>query len=400
MVILKHYAWLIVLAVFAIWSSSQITHWPESIQALVVYSPYVTVALGVFIALWLNRIQPVLILLSLGCFNAVLFYFSSSFFGLEPATDILFPVLIVLLPFNILLWILLPEKGVFNKRLNSLVLLIFLVQAALIYWALKEAPEEWIAFLTTPILEHSDLVLLSISAGLMFLLTLFFIVLKMNQSSFKILYHAVFMVLVLMLYGVNQGFNPNVLAWFSAFSAMFLTLSMIFEAHHIAYTDELTGIFGRRALMESFLGLGRKYTVAMVDIDHFKKFNDTYGHDVGDEVLRRVARVLNEVKEGRAFRYGGEEFTLLFANKEVDDVLSELEYIRRKVESAILEFKTGIHSIKTNVTISIGVAQSDESFKPQDVLKFADQALYKAKLSGRNRVVVGDYSPAREKVSL
>ena len=147
----------------------------------------------------------------------------------------------------------------------------------------------------------------------MFLLTLFFIVLKMNQSSFKILYHVVFMVLVLMLYGVNQGFDLNVLAWFSAFSAIALTLSMIFEAHHIAYTDELTGILGRRALMEHFLGLGKKYTVAMVDIDHFKNFNDTYGHDVGDEVLRRVARVLDGVKDGRAFRYGGEEFTLVFA---------------------------------------------------------------------------------------
>ncbi|MCF6254413.1 MAG: GGDEF domain-containing protein, partial [Thiomicrorhabdus sp.] len=286
MVILKHYAWLTALAALAIWSSAQITYWPESIQTLVVFSPYVAVALGVFIALWLNRIQPVLILLSLACFNAVLFYFSSSFFGLVPASDTLFSILIVLLPFNILLWILLPEKGVFNKRLNSLVLFIFFVQAALIYWALKEAPERWLVFLNTPILEHSDLILLSISTGLMFLLALFFIVLKMNQSSFKILYHAVFMVLVLMLYGVNQGDDPNVLAWLSAFSAMVLTLSMIFEAHHIAYTDELTGILGRRALMENFLGLGKKYTLAMVDIDHFKKFNDTYGHDVGDEVLR------------------------------------------------------------------------------------------------------------------
>jgi diguanylate cyclase (GGDEF)-like protein len=174
---------------------------------------------------------------------------------------------------------------------------------------------------------------------------------------------------------------------------------MIFEAHHIAYTDELTGILGRRALMESFLGLGKKYTVAMVDIDHFKKFNDTYGHDVGDEVLRRVARVLDKVKEGRAFRYGGEEFTLIFANKKIEEVLPELEYIRRKVESGIIEFKTGIHSIRANVTISIGVAQSDESFKAQDILKFADQALYKAKLSGRNQVVVGDYSPSKVQIN-
>ena len=399
MVILKHYAWLIALAVFAVWSSAQIMLWPELIQNLVVFSPYVTVALGIFIALWLNRIQPVLILLSLGCFNAVLFYFSSYALGVELTKETLFPVLIFLLPFNILLWILLPEKGVFNKRLNTLVLLVFLVEATVIYWVLKDVPEAWLALLNTPILKNSDIIMLSFSTGLMFLLTLFFIVLKMNQSSFKILYHAVFMVLVLMLYGVNQGFELSVLAWFSAFSAIVITLSMIFEAHHIAYTDELTGIQGRRALMEYFLGMGKKYTVAMVDIDHFKKFNDTYGHDVGDEVLRRVASVLDGVKEGRAFRYGGEEFTLVFANKELDEVMAELEYIRRKVESGIIEFKTGIHSIKTHVTVSIGVAQSDESFKAQEVLKFADQALYEAKLAGRNQVVKGNYSPSKVQIN-
>ncbi|VAW49834.1 hypothetical protein MNBD_GAMMA04-205 [hydrothermal vent metagenome] len=399
MVILKHYAWLIALGVFAIWSSSQITLWPKSIQDLVIFFPYVTVALGVFIALWLNRMQPVLILLSLGCFNAILFYFSSYALGFELTRETLFPVLIFLLPFNILLWILLPEKGVFNKRLNTLVFLVFLVEAVIIYGVLQGIPETWLAFLNTPIMKHSDVILLSFSTGVMFLLTLFFIVLKMNQSSFKALYHAVFVVLVLMLYGVNQGFELNVLAWFSAFSAIALTLSMIFEAHHIAYTDELTGIQGRRALMEHFLGMGKKYTLAMVDIDHFKQFNDTYGHDVGDEVLRRVARVLDGVKEGRAFRYGGEEFTLVFANKKLEEVMPELEYIRRKVESGIIEFKTGIHSTKTNVTISIGVAESNESFKAQDILKFADQALYEAKLAGRNQVVKGDYNPSKVQVN-
>ncbi len=399
MVVLKHYTWLIVLGVFAIWSSAQIPYWPESTQALVMYFPYITVALGIFIALWLNRIQPVLILLSLGCFNAVLFYFSSSALGVELTADTLFPILIVLLPLNILLWILLPEKGVFNKRLNTLVLLIFLIQATVIYWVLKDLPESWLSLLNKPVLANSDLIFLSISTGLMFLLTLFFIVLKMNQSSFKILYHVVFMVLVLMLYGVNQGFDLNVLAWFSAFSAIALTLSMIFEAHHIAYTDELTGILGRRALMEHFLGLGKKYTVAMVDIDHFKNFNDTYGHDVGDEVLRRVARVLDGVKDGRAFRYGGEEFTLVFANKRLDEVATELEYIRRKVESGIIEFKTGIHSIKTNVTVSIGAAESDESFEAKEILKFADQALYKAKLAGRNQVVIGNDHPEKVQIN-
>lgn len=400
MLIVKHYTWLIILSAFAIWSSTQIASWSESIQGVLVFLPYVAIALGLFIALWLNRIQPVLILLSLGCFNAVLFYFSSSAFGLELTEEALFPVVSILLPLNILLWIWLPEKGIFNKRLNSVVVLLFLVQVALLFWLLVGVPEEWLAILSRPVVQSSNIILLSVSAGVMFLLTLFFIVLKMNQSSFKILYHAVFVVLVLMLVGVGQGFNLNTLAWFSTFSAIVLTLAMIFEAHRIAYTDELTGILGRRALMEHFLGLGKKYVIAMVDIDHFKKFNDDYGHDVGDEVLRRVARVLDHVKSGTAFRYGGEEFTIVFANKTVNEVMEELEYIRRKVESGILEFRIGLKSIKTNVTVSIGVAQSDVDFNvAKDVLKLADKGLYEAKLAGRNQIVVREYAISSAKVN-
>jgi len=184
------------------------------------------------------------------------------------------------------------------------------------------------------------------------------------------------------------------------FSAMILTLSMVFEAHHIAYTDELTGILGRRALMEHFLGLGKKYVVAMIDIDHFKRFNDDYGHDVGDEVLRRVAWVLNDVKGGSAFRYGGEEFTIVFANKTTSEVMDELEYLRRKVESGVIEFRTGSKSIKTNVTVSMGVAQSDKDCNTvQDVLKLADKGLYEAKQAGRNQIIVREYALSSSKIN-
>ncbi len=400
MVIVKHYTWLLIVSLFAIWSSHQIPSWPNSIQALVVFFPYVAVALGVFIALWLNRLQPVLILLSIGCFNAVLFYFSSFGLNIPVTADTLFPILIVLLPLNILLWVFLPEKGVFNARLNTLVLFIFFVQAAIVFWLVRSLPSEDLALLSIPILKDSDILFLSFSTGLMFLLTLFFLVLKMNQSSFKILYHAVFVVLVLMLYGFNQGFELDVLAWISAFSAIILTFAIIFEAHHIAYTDELTGIYGRRALMEYFLGLGKKYVVAMVDIDHFKTFNDTYGHDAGDEVLRRVACVLNNVQGGRAFRYGGEEFTIVFSNKTIEQVLPELEKIRRTVEAGVIEFRLGTQSTRTRVTVSIGVAQSHEDlYDAREVLTLADKGLYEAKATGRNKVVVSDLKPNKIKAN-
>lgn len=84
----------------------------------------------------------------------------------------------------------------------------------------------------------------------------------------------------------------------------------------MAYQDELTSLPGRRALKEYLLKLGSEYTIAMFDIDHFKKFNDTHGHDVGDQVLRMVASKLATVSgRGKSFRYGGEEFTLVFSEK-------------------------------------------------------------------------------------
>lgn len=83
------------------------------------------------------------------------------------------------------------------------------------------------------------------------------------------------------------------------------------EAYQMAFRDELTGLPGRRALNERMQRLGRNYVIAMTDVDHFKKFNDTHGHDVGDQVLRLVASRLSKVTGGgRAHRYGGEEFAL------------------------------------------------------------------------------------------
>jgi len=81
----------------------------------------------------------------------------------------------------------------------------------------------------------------------------------------------------------------------------------------MAYHDDLTGLPGRRSLNEALLNLGRKYTIAMIDVDHFKKFNDTYGHDTGDQVLKLIASKLGRMDGGaRVFRYGGKNLPLCF----------------------------------------------------------------------------------------
>jgi diguanylate cyclase (GGDEF)-like protein len=188
-----------------------------------------------------------------------------------------------------------------------------------------------------------------------------------------------------------------------ATAGMIMAVSVVEAAYSMAYRDELTGLPGRRALNEMLRKLHGNYAVAMMDIDFFKKFNDKYGHDVGDQVLKMVATRISRVAGGgRAFRFGGEEFTVVFPGRHADQVVFFLDKLRRSVEDAGFTFRRpgrvqrgkksrgrNINNVKNvGVTISIGVA-SRESRKssPEDVMKKADQALYKAKKGGRNKVV-------------
>jgi PleD family two-component response regulator len=172
----------------------------------------------------------------------------------------------------------------------------------------------------------------------------------------------------------------------------------------MAFNDELTGLPGRRALQEALAALGPRYVLAMVDVDHFKKFNDKHGHDIGDQVLKLVAARLDEVGGGgRAYRYGGEEFTVLFVDRDLEEAMPHLDELRayiggypmavrgddrpREAEE-VEKLRTDSEPMKTlSVTVSIGVAEPDVRLTtPAQVLKAADKALYRAKEAGRNRV--------------
>ena len=140
----------------------------------------------------------------------------------------------------------------------------------------------------------------------------------------------------------------------------------------------------------------------MTDVDHFKKLNDTYGHDVGDDVLKMLATYLSQVEGGgKAYRYGGEEFTIVFPGKDAKNAAVYLEALRTTIDSTpfIIRHKkrprkkpennsTVSGSKSLNVTVSIGVASKTNSQSPQDVIKAADKALYKAKKNGRNQLIV------------
>ena len=130
---------------------------------------------------------------------------------------------------------------------------------------------------------------------------------------------------------------------------LMLVAAVAHEAYQMAFRDELTGLPGRRALNERLQRLGRDYVIAMVDVDHFKKFNDTHGHDVGDQVLRLVAGQLRKVGGGgKAYRYGGEEFTLLFPGKSVEQSLPQIEAVRLAIEQYRMQLRDRVMTVKAS----------------------------------------------------
>ena len=161
-----------------------------------------------------------------------------------------------------------------------------------------------------------------------------------------------------------------------------------------ALTDPLTGIPNRKAFdteleraMAHAVETGDRLSLLMCDIDHFKQFNDTWGHQTGDQVLRLVANCISENVKGRdtAARFGGEEFAVVLPQTELAHAVRLANQIRSKVESKKLVKKSN-GDILGVITISIGVAEYDMKEPAESLVQRADACLYSAKRAGRNRV--------------
>ncbi len=187
-----------------------------------------------------------------------------------------------------------------------------------------------------------------------------------------------------------------------ATGGLILIVALVETSYAMAYGDELTGLPARRALNDLLSALGPPYTVAMVDIDHFKNFNDIYGHQAGDQLLRKVATTLAGVtRGGRPFRYGGEEFAVVFPGLSTDKASPHLETMREVIAAISFTVRGPDRRWRrprrpkpapgprehVGVTVSIGVADyTGAGPAPADVVRAADEALYRAKRAGRNRL--------------
>lgn len=220
----------------------------------------------------------------------------------------------------------------------------------------------------------------------------------------KILDAAVYSAILLAMNALVFFHLPYISTTMFTLSGLLILSYLISSGYEMAFNDPLTQIPGRQALDQDLKHLGKKFTLAMLDVDHFKKFNDTYGHDTGDDVLKLVAAKLREVEgKARVYRYGGEEFSIIYKGKHADDVLPFLDALRAEIEDYELIIRNTSQRPKDNaqgvkkrsaqansdivtITVSIGVCDSKQHRNPLQALKSADEALYKAKQAGRNRV--------------
>jgi diguanylate cyclase (GGDEF)-like protein len=177
---------------------------------------------------------------------------------------------------------------------------------------------------------------------------------------------------------------------FTKYSMTSFETSKADDIARVATTDKLTGLYMRDIFHEMlekefqlFLRNGRPLALLMIDIDNFKNYNDTYGHQAGDKVLIKIGKTLLHTvrKSDIGCRYGGEELVVIMPQTDLNTALEVAERIRKKIEDTDIDGE--------NITVSIGVSQANSSIKmSKTLLKFADDALYQAKRQGKNKIVV------------
>lgn len=354
---------------------------PKIVFSLLPYLFYAINALILWVSWHFNRNRFIFIILPL-----LLMYLGFVYFGGKRATD-LFLYASMLYPLHLILFLFLKERGLFSIW-GIFKIVFFAIEIAVVLYLVLYPNPEFIAFLKMKLFKVSFYPLEDLSVIIaVFVLSIMGILLLFNKH---LLYNGSFFIIISTFYA---GFYfirvPYVKEIFLSAIGIIIFILLIRESYRLAFYDELTSLPGRRALTEDMAKLGMKYSLAMIDIDHFKKFNDTYGHDTGDEVLKMVASKLSNVSGGgKAYRYGGEEFVLLFPSKEIDDSYKHTDILRETIAKSPFSITNKGTQKTIYINISSGIAQKNSQDKdPFAVMKRADNALYKAKKAGRNQVV-------------
>lgn len=384
----------------------------------VVHFAYVAgFATGLLLAWRFHSTRVFFVLLSLLLGEQAVAFFS----GTNPFSTVAghnaYAAIALLIPFNFLVFSLAQERGFTPPAVASRLLLILLESIFVVIVSrpgqttvLRLLAPAWVGrhWLTTLTIPLPGLALL-VAAAVIF-------VVRFARSN-KPVEAGSFWSLMAISFVLHDGGVSRISSAYLAGAGLILLVSVVETSYLMAYHDELTTLPARRAFNEVIAGLETQYAIAIVDVDHFKRFNDTYGHETGDDVLRMVARHLAGVTGGgKAFRCGGEEFSIVFPGKSAKEALEPLELIRQTIEEATFTVRSTLDrrskprgadrrqkppgkkvsstrdssdTEQVSVTVSIGVAESSTRNRDVDqVIHAADKALYRAKEGGRNRVEV------------
>ncbi len=328
----------------------------------------------------------------------------------------------VLLPLNFVGISLMRERGFTSSGAASFLTVLFVqsvVVGVLCRSAQVPSPAARAAHHAATVVQLPNYAMVVVALAAIILLARFFLLHRPVESGLLWSLGAFFLAL-------RFGGTSRISTAYFAAATFILAISIVETSYLLAYHDELTTLPSRRAFNDALMRLQAPYSIAMVDIDHFKQFNDKHGHDTGDQVLKLVATKLACVTGGgRAYRCGGEEFAIVFPGKTTKEVVDHLEQLRLAIERssfrtraterrqisrgpdrrnqrtrgraqsgrairqlAMQQLQIQPHEPATlSVTVSIGVATSAKE-KPEsdDVVRAADKALYRAKAAGRNRV--------------
>ena len=362
-------------------------------------SSFVFLAIAVILSIYFNKSKLFVLLLFPLAFNLCLAFPNTLFTKLS--TTAFWHIAPLATAIGYLLLYALQERGLFSPfgafRTTLGIFVLGLAYAGLKYFspALQYALDTPILHVSLQGLSRASDFLLIISVISLFLIFIISLLFENNTQK------APFWMLVAQALPLLFLQESNAYVLFSLIAALIAISALVHDAYRMAYIDTLTGVPGRRALEERFLHLSSNYVIAMVDIDFFKKFNDTFGHDIGDEVLKMVAKELSNVKNGgKVYRYGGEEFTILFGHRRKEECIMALEEIRENIfhrgfvvrdknrpETPPKEIQKASNVKKQRLSVSIGMALSQKGKAPHDIIKLADDALYKAKESGRNCLI-------------
>lgn len=386
-----------------------------SAQAIDFYY-YAVFSAGILLAWRFHSSRVIFTLLTLLLAHRAIEFFATGTTLKTGPGHIAFEAAALLLPVNFVIFSMTAERGLIVPALASRLGLLFL-ESVFVAVICRPGETSSPGFMRATLLNARlfewtkipQLALLACAAGFGVLLVRFLLYHKPIENGLIWSLAAAFL-------GLQAGALGRLGNAYFATAGLILLASLVENSYFLAYHDELTGLPARRAFNDAVLALEPPYAIAALDIDHFKKVNDTYGHDTGDQVLSMVAARLARINfGGQAYRVGGEEFSILFPGKTVKEIMVELEGLRIAIAESSFRIRnaldrrsvprgpdrrgqTPLRRSRPNplqaaehlsVTVSIGLAEPNvRTLTVEDVIQAADKALYRAKRAGRNRLEI------------